>query len=228
MNTDFHSELNNYLKNNDSSNALKLILNEVANAIVKDRENFIEVLKTSGVTVMDGATDIQLIDLFVNNAPNNKKLLLGASLLINHRNQVVSFDGESEMDDNSVKSVYKGMESYFCANAEDYDSADGEDGDEEKSNWVGAALGLASAGTQLASKGVEGRQKKKYGVGEQAAQQSAARSELLKKVIEDKQRQTTETLAKEKTRRNITIATISIVGVLALVGLIVYIKKNKG
>jgi Fe2+ transport system protein B len=217
----FHSELAQYLKTQDKSNAQKVILNELAKCLLKDRENFIEVLRSADISVLDNATDLQLLETFVNNAPDNQKLLLGASLLINHRNQTVNFDGEEELSDAGVKVVYKELQSCFC-------SFDGEN-EIEYANAVGAIAGAVGATAGLANTIAQGRQKKKFGVSDAASKQAEARNQLLQSVIAQKQAQTQQKVEETKSNNKRTIIIASVVGVVVLVGIafLIYKKKQK-
>jgi len=134
MDSNFHVKLDEYTKARDNGNATNVILSELAISLVKDRDNFIEVLRGAGLSVEDGDTDLKLIETFVNNANDNNKLLLGASFLINHRNQTSNFDGESEVSDISVKNTYKNLDEFFNGS------------EEEKSNFLPLLAPLIKGG----------------------------------------------------------------------------------
>lgn len=212
--SNYHSELAYHIDNNDNANANRLILGELAKALVGDKGNFIEVLKQSGINVPIEATDTELIELFTTNAPNNDDLLLNASLLINHNNQIANFDGQEELSDSGVKATYKELKSYFG-------------GEEEKSNWVGAALGLASAGAGIANTAIQGKQQKKYGAQQSVERQSEARKQLIQNAMAQKQAQAELNAKKEKTKNTLLIVGIGVVGLLAIIGMAVYFKKNR-
>jgi hypothetical protein len=105
--TNFHQELQSYLSAKQGKNACKVVLDELAKCLINDRESFVAVLTNAGINAQPSESDIVLIEKFVQNAPTNKKLLLGASLLINYRNKVTNFDGEDEISDAGVKNTYK-------------------------------------------------------------------------------------------------------------------------
>lgn len=216
----FHSELAQYLKTQDKSNAQKVILNELAKCLLKDRENFIEVLRSADISVLDSATDLQLLDLFVNNAPDNQKLLLGASLLINHRNQTVNFDGEEELSDAGVKVVYKELQSAFCFDGED---------EIEYENAVGAIATAVGATAGLANTAVQARQRKKYGLSDMASKQAEARSQLIQSVIAQKQAETQQKVEQAKSNNKKTMFIAGVVGAIVLVGIafLIYKKRQK-
>jgi hypothetical protein len=212
--SNYHSELSYYIDNNDNANANRLIMNELAKALVQDRGNFIEVLKQAGINIPNDATDTELIELFSANAPNNDELLLNASLLVNHNNQMVNFDGEEELSDAGVKATYKELKSYFGGE------------DEEKSNWVGAALGLASAGAGIANTAIQGKQQRKLAGQQSLERQSEARKQLLQNAMAQKQADAELKAKKEKTKNTLLIVGIGVVGLLAIVGMAVYLKRR--
>lgn len=218
----FHQKLSHYLKKRDKENATNVVLQELASCLVKGRENFIHILRHAGVNVKDDASDVELIDTFVRNAPYNKSLLLGASYLINHSNKVSGFDGEDEVSDAGVKNTYAIMKSYFIGN----DAVS----DEEHSNWIGAVAGLA--GQLLGggkSKGGGGGAKESSASAR--AREAKARIEMQKKIEEIKRKEAEKTrIAKEraeKKTRNIIIIGGVVVSVL-IIAIVIYAKnKNR-
>jgi hypothetical protein len=212
--SNYHSELTYYIDNNDNANANRLIMNELAKALVKDRDNFIEVLKQAGINVPNEATDTELIDLFSLNAPNSDDLLLNSSLLINHNNQISGFDGEEELSDAGVKATYKELKTYFSGE------------DEDKSNWVGAALGVASAGAGLANTLAQGKQQKRGAVTQAVERQTEARKQLIQQAMAQKQVEADLKAKKEKQKNTLLIVGVGVVGLVIVVGLIVYLKKK--
>jgi len=210
----FHSDLATYIKNQNNEDATKLVLNELAKSLVKDREDFIEVLRSADLSVLDNATDLQLIDGFVKNAPNNKKLLLGASFLVNHKNQTLNFDGESEVSDSGVKNSYKAMDEFFNVGG-----------------WADAIKGIADVGGKISGKVMDTQNQKKRGASTQLAAQQQARREMAQSVLAQRQQQA-ELKSKEKETKAKTTKTLLIVGGsilgLAIIGGIIYaIKKKK-
>jgi hypothetical protein len=220
MEVNFHSKLAQYVKDKDNESATNVVIQELAVALMKDRENFIEVLRGAGLSVEDDATDLQLINTFIDNAPSNRKLLLGASYLVNHRNQSVNFDGENEVSDIGVKNSFKAMDEYF--------SADGE----EHSNAVATLIaGAVKGGVDLTNKLVEAKHKKQFGASDALARQQDARREMIKTITAKRQQEADEKAkAKErsaKTKKILLISGASILGLIVIVGVIFAIKKNK-
>ena len=215
MENKFHSELNRYIKNHDSENASKVIFNELALALLKDRENFIEVLRNAGISTFDGSSDLQLIDLFVKNAPNNKKLLLGASLLINHRNKTLNFDGDAELNDGGVKNSYYEMDEFF-------------NGREKNSNAIGAIAGALGAGANLASGIMSRKHEQNTGASTALSKQIEARKQMIQTIIDQKKQKADEKAKEKAHKRKVIIIGSSIAGAVVLGTLIYFlVKKNK-
>lgn len=216
MQIDFHSKLAQYVKDKDNESATNVVMQELAVALMKDRENFIEVLRGAGLSVEDDATDLQLINTFIDNAPSNKKLLLGASYLVNHRNQSVNFDGENEVSDAGVKLSFKAMDDYFGADGEDYSYA----------GWSDAIKGIVDVGGKVAG----GVMQKKQGSSIALAKQQDARREMIK-TITDKRNKEADDKAKAKERAYKTKKTLLIVGAsvlgLLIIGAVIYAVKKR-
>jgi len=246
----FHSRLSKYVSANDSTNANKVIMLELANCLVKSKSDFIEVLRSANISIPDTATDIQLINAFVDNAPSNRKLLIGAAFMINHKNQKIGFDGTGKVSDAGVKAAYKVMYNYFDASNyddtsdvvnDDYYDATGEDEDEfynldagslaSSSNPAGAIATAAGELAKLGGKLSEGNQKKKYGASDNLAKQSEARRQITQSVLQQRQDElAAKTKAKEqksKTTRTILIVTGIVLTVAAIGTAIYFVKKSK-
>lgn len=205
MDYNFHSELSRYVNSQDNENATRVVIQELAKALVKDRENFIEVLRTSNVNVLDGSSDLQLIDAFIQNAPHNKKLLLGASYLINHRNQTLNFDGESEVNDLSVKDSYKAMDEFFNAGG-----------------WGDAIKGIVDVGGQVTGKVMDRNKGASIGL----EKQTEARKQMAQSVLAQRQAEA-DAKATQKAKTNRTLLIVGGVVVVALVGLGIYLAVRK-
>lgn len=216
MQNNFHTELSSYVKAKDNENATRVIFNELATSLIKDKENFIEVLRSAGVSVSNNASDVDLIDAFVKSAPTNKAVLLGASLLINHRNQAINFDGESELSDAGVKATYKELDDYFNASGE------------EHSNVAAAIAGILKGGVDLTNKIVEGKQKREFGITDTLAKQQDARKQMMQNIIASKQKAVDDKNENARKQKKILlIAGASVLGLVLVIGLVMVIKSNK-
>lgn len=216
MEKDFHSNLFYFVSNNDNSNANKVVVVELAKLLLERREDYVEVLNSSDVKASVLDSNEKLISDFVDNACDNKKLLLGMSFLINHSNRAVSFDGEEEISDAGVKDAYKTMYEYFGNETpgEDYENAGG---------VIGAIAGAVGQGAQLGGKIVDNQRAKKFGASDSLAKQREAKSQMIQAIL-DKQKQ--EEASKAKTKRTVIIAA-SILGALLIGFTIYYVVKKK-
>jgi len=204
MYNDFHSNFSSSINNADFESANACLMNELGSILVRNRKDFVDMLNESDVMATNDMSDAQLVQLFINNAPSNKKLLLGASLLTNMHNKQMGFDGESEVSDDGVKSGYAVLSSYF---ADDWDE------EEEKSNFL--PIGLIAKGV---GKLINNRRDKNASAAEAAA---AAKQQMLLKAKLER-----EAIAKKK-RQKLNTWLIG-GGVVVVLGIIaVVIVKNK-
>lgn len=221
MEIDFHSKLAQYVKDKDNESATNVVIQELAVALMKDRESFIEVLRSAGLSMEDDATDLQLINTFIDNAPTNKKLLLGASYLVNHRNQKANFDGENEVSDAGVKSAFKVMDDYFSADGEAYSYA----------GWSDAVKSIADVGGQVSGSVMATQDAKKRGSSIALSKQQDARKEMIKTIVAKRQQEADEKAkAKErvhKTQKTLLIVGASVLGLLVIGAVIYAVKKGK-
>jgi hypothetical protein len=233
---DFYSELALYINSQDLHNANKVIMKELAVCLVKQKSNFIEVLRNANILVPDNTTDSQLVSAFVDNAPCNRRLLLGAAFLI-MKNQS-SFDGNSELSNLGTKATYKVLYEYFDANQyedesdmvnDDYYNV--EDFADDEFYNVGGIGGIIKSGLDVSGKIIEGQQKKKFGNSDTLAKQQESKAQMLKSVLKMKENEQNlllkEKEMKDKKTKTILIVAGSIVAVGLIIGVIYAIKKNK-
>ncbi len=232
----FYQDLTRYIKENDQSNANNVIMRELAMLLAKDKKDFIEVLKSSNISMPDDATDVQVVNAFVDNAPSNRKLLLGASYLINHKNKTVGFDGEERVSDAGVKATYKVMYNFFgTSNFEDtsevqndnYFNATGEE-DYSNAGWGDAIGAVANLGSGITAKiGA-----KKSAASDSLKAQQESRRALLGTLVQQRQEQSASKSAevqhKQKTKRTLLIVGGVVLGLGLIAGVIYAIKKRKG
>lgn len=111
----FYSNLTSAIKNRDIPTANKVIMSEVGDSIVNDRDNFIEVLRSSNIHIEDGASDSDLVYSFIDNLPTNDDLMVNTSYYVNHKNSELNFDGSRDIDGLGVKACHKAMKLNFDA-----------------------------------------------------------------------------------------------------------------
>ena len=179
MSKEFYNNLINYVSKAQTTNAHELLMSEVGKSLVKKRPEFIELLSSTGVEADDSMSDIELVNRFIENLPQNKSLMISTAYMVNKNNSFVNADGTEKISDNGVKLSYKIMYDFFNMddeNAVEFLNADG------YSNSVGAIAGAIGAGAGLTDTIIKSRQRKKYGVQDMAQKQADARSQLLKSV----------------------------------------------
>lgn len=227
-NKEYYKELSSYLKQHDLSKANRVVMEELASLLVKKREDFIFMLNNANVIANDEMTDGKLVDLFLDNIHNNKKLLLGAAFLISHNNKIVSFNGEESHDEEGLKATHKVMYNYFDADVYDDFVTD----EEEHSNVWGTAIagavgGLAGLGGKLA----DNQRAKKFGSTDMFAKKAEAKQQMVQTILAQRQAQQIEAQKKieasSKIKRIALISVVSLLG-LAIVGVVIYaVKKRK-
>jgi len=207
----FYSNLTSAIKNRDIPTANNVIMSEVGDSIVNDRENFIEVLRSSNIRIEDGASDYDLVNSFIGELPTNDDLMVNTSYYVNHKNSDLNFDGSRDIDGLGVKACNKAMRMNFSG----YSNVGG---------WGGFANTLAQTGANI----YQNVQNKKNYVSDTIAKQKEAKKEIVSKVLEQRQAQVDaknkQMLDKQKTQRTMLI--VGGVGVVLLLGLAIY-KINK-
>lgn len=223
--TDFCQEFNQSVSEGDVNTAYRTLMQELGSVLVKQKQDFVDLLNESGFEAEIVDPDIDLINTFADNVSKSPSLMIGASMLIASQNKQSSFEGEDEyLDDDLVKAGYNVMQSYFLG---DYT--------EESSNAVGAIIagGLAatSAGVNLARTQAE-KKRERESVGRKTAEQrEATKQQLIQGVLQAKQQQADaakkQQEEKGKTRRTLLIAGGAIAAIL-VVGVVIYsLKKGK-
>lgn len=236
MAKEFYNDLINYVASSDTDNANTLLMKELGKSLVKNKENFVELLTSSGVAANDSMSDVELIDAFVDNLANNKTLMISAAYMINKQNSFSNADGEEQISDNGVKLSYKVMYDFFNESGIDGDDFRNADGEEEKSNFI--PVGLLLKGAKMAKNLIQKRKEGKANKGgdtnsggnSQSDKAEIAKDAMKKAVAEQKKAQALlkqkELEAKQKTKRILLITGGSLLG-LALLGFIIYkIKKR--
>ena len=97
----------------DMKTATLSLMKELGNIFVRNKEDFVYLLNESGIPATMEMTDSNLIDLFIANIGRSRKLVLGASMLVNMHNKQMGFDGDEELSDIGVKGGYSAICSYF-------------------------------------------------------------------------------------------------------------------
>jgi len=203
---DFCSEFNVCLEKGDYESADNLISRELGSILAKNKTNFVDLLKESGIPASKSNSNLELINKFVDNVPNNPKLRLGASLLVNAENQEIAFDGKKSINKENVRNCYRVMTNKY-------------------SNFVDPNL-IASAiksATQLGDTAIKGQQRKKFGGLDIAQQREAQRAEIMKTLAEKKK---ADAEAKSKTNKILMIVGGSLLGLVVITFAVLKLKKK--
>ncbi len=211
----FYYNLAEFVRVHDTENANSVIMQELGRILVHDRENFITLLKYSGVPADDSMSDSQLIDMFIQNC-QNRKVLISAAFLINQHNKRESFDGQPEISDKGVKRVHTVMYNYFEGYAP-----------QQYSNVGGAWAGALDSVAQLGGKITEAQRAKKSGATDMLMKQKEAKQSLLDSALEQRKLQQQGALKqqaeKDKRTKIIIIAGASVLVLgLGVIGIVMY------
>jgi hypothetical protein len=204
--SDFYSDFEGSVEQGDIVSANNALMKELANILVRNRTDFVHLLNESDVPANVQMSDSNLVKLFIDNVGQNKKLALGASILVNIHNRRMGFDGEDEVSDTGVKNGYVVLQEYF-------------------SNF-GPVTAIAEGigkGIDLGSKGLEGHQKKKYGAQDALIAKRNAQATMNQQVLAQRQQDAAE---KNKNKRTLLIVGGVVLGLAIVAGVIYAIKKR--
>lgn len=183
------------------------IMHEVGRTLVSDPDKILDLLESNDIDVSFLSNPINIGDALLYELPYSEALQLGTAYLVERENS--SFDGD--VDNENIYSMFEAISDYW---SEDEEYPEDED---PTSNVAGAVIG----GVKLARNLIQGRQQKN----------AESRDAILQGVIAQKKaeaealRQKRELEAKNKRIKTIAIA--SVVGLIALVTAVIYIKKQK-
>jgi hypothetical protein len=211
--TDFCNEFNVCLENGDYETANRLISRELGTSLAKRKGDFVSLLKGSGVPASIIDSNIDLINKFVENAPYNNKLRVGAALLVNSENQEIGFDGKKQINKENVRNCYRIMTNQYK--------------NENQSNFAADPVSAIAQGvgelSKLGTTALQGKQQKRGAGLDYAKSKDAQRTEMLKSLSEKKK---SESEAKSKSNRLLMIVGGSLLGLVVL-GVTFYKLKKK-
>jgi len=219
--TDFCTEFNKSVNRGDVNAAHVALMQELGRILVRDKQDFVDLLNESGYEAHLTDSDIDLVNTFVRNVDRSPSLMLGASMLTAAHNRKMGFDGEDEyLNDDLVKSSYNVMVSYFGGQA--YSNAAGD----PITGIANAVTALTEAGTAIG----KGQQQKRYAGQEYAKQKEASKQQLIQGIIDAKKQQAElakkEQEEKAKTRRTLYIAGGAILAI-ATIGVVIYVIRKR-
>ena len=215
----FNNDLVKHIESEDIENANKLLMTELGNILVREKSDFIDMLNESDIEADDSMSDAQLIELFIENT-DSKPVLVGASLLAQHHNKKMGFDGEDEINDEGVKSGVAVMDSYFNDVIPD-----------EEYSYIAPFLlsGLVRGAKKLFGKNdTRNRSSRRSGPSNrQIAEQEMRRQVAMQRKIALEQQQRALEARKAKQKMNTILIGGGALVLLVIVGAIIYVKQKK-
>jgi hypothetical protein len=228
--SDFNTDFETYLQNQDLEKATNRLLEELAKILVSNKSDFIDMLEESGIEADETMSKGQLIELFTTNT-DNKKMLVGASLLANSYNKKLSFDGDEEISDDSVKVGYALLNENF--NGDEYEEVQ----DEDFSYIVPVVAGLVRGGVNLWRNNRQRQGKsaeiqdptfnKAIQMRQEMARRQMERAAIQQQKIALEQQRLAQEEAKKRRRRTTTYIVIGTVVLSAIIGTVIYLRTKK-
>lgn len=198
---DFYSEFNDISSSNDKKAMIEFLMTELASVIANNRKDFLKVLDKSNIRYNPNSSDEQLADIFINNINRNKKLLIGVSFLVAHKNINHGIDGNGVIPDGAVAGISKTLNG--CLHPK-YSNASGIWGE-----VANKALGLGGDIYNQKS----------------GADKERARQILKQQLIENKIQKDNANIKSEERTKKIVVISFAVIGI-AILGLIaVKLKK---
>jgi len=191
-----------------------VIMQQMANILATEKDSFVDLLEANEIPI-DSMEDTKLIDIYVDNLPEDDSLKACTAYLLNEK-----VNGEKKVDNKQVKSIFDVIFDFW---------------NEPKSEIAGT--GVVKSITDLGGKFADLQTQKKYGASTLLAKKQDARTEMLKTLQLQKQAQLdaqknlveqekTKSEAKSKKIKTIIIASSIVVG-LGLIGTLIYFLRKK-
>lgn len=215
----YNEKFNDSIQNLNIDEASDLLVDELATIISKDSTEFVDMLNESGIEADYSMSETQLIKTFIENL-DNKRMILGASLLVNSNNRTVGFDGDDEISDSGVKVGYAVLNETL--NTDEIVPVQ----DEQFSYIAIAALaGLVGKGINKLRKNRRSRGKTERSDARREERQRQAQLRMQRVAAEQKRVQLEN--AKRKKKTTITLIIVGSVSLLAILGTVIYLKNKK-
>ena len=209
---DFNTDFTEYVEREELQNANNVLLQKLAEILVTKTPSFIDMLNESGIEADSTMSHSQLIKLFVENT-DNKKMLLGASLLANSFSDNSSFDAQPISND-GVKIAYATLN-------ENFNGADGEVSEEDYSYIaVPALLGLVRGVNKLR----KGRKESKL---QDSLEKRRREAQIRMQKAAAERKRIELANAERKRKAKITYAVIGSVSLVAIIAVVIAVKRNK-
>jgi|11_taG_2_1085331.scaffolds.fasta_scaffold00244_7 hypothetical protein len=215
----YNEKFNDSIQNLNIDEASDLLVDELATIISKDSTEFVDMLNESGVDADYSMSETELIKTFIENL-DNKRMILGASLLVNSNNRTVGFDGDDEISDSGVKVGYAVLNETL--NTDEIVPVQ----DEQFSYIAIAALaGLVGKGINKLRKNRRSRGKTERSDARREERRRQAQLRMQRVAAEQKRIQLEN--AKRKKKTTITLIIVGSVSLLAILGTVIYLKNKK-
>jgi hypothetical protein len=215
----YNEKFNDSIENLNIDEASDLLVDELATIISKDSTEFVDMLNESGVDADYSMSETELIKTFIENL-DNKRMILGASLLVNSNNRTVGFDGDDEISDSGVKVGYAVLNETL--NTDEIVPVQ----DEQFSYIAIAALaGLVGKGVNKLRKNRRSRGKTERSDARREERRRQAQLRMQRVAAEQKRIQLEN--AKRKKKTTITLIIVGSVSLLAILGTVIYLKNKK-
>ena len=209
---DFNTDFTEYVEREELQNANNVLLQKLAEILVAKTPSFIDMLNESGIEADSTMSQSQLIKLFIENT-DNKKMLLGASLLANRFSDNSSFDAQPISND-GVKIAYATLN-------ENFNGADGEVSEEDYSYIaVPALLGLVRGVNKLR----KGREESKL---QDSLEKRRREAQIRMQKAAAERKRIELANAERKRKAKITYAVIGSVSLVAIIAVVIAVKRNR-
>jgi len=196
-------------------NANKRIMRKLGTIVANDKSSFVDLLDTANIPVSNNDSLADLVEKYINELPENDELKGLTAYFVEDEQ---GFDGE--IDNQIVYDNYNDLMDYF-----NYES-----NDDQYFNSVGAIAEGVGALANLGNTALQGRQKKKYGALDAVTKKQESKQELVKSILQQKALETEKEKQAQDNKAKQTkywIIAGSVVGGLAIIGLIVYLVKRR-
>lgn len=209
---DFNTDFTEYVEREELQNANNVLLQKLAEILVAKTPSFIDMLNESGIEADSTMSQSQLIKLFIENT-DNKKMLLGASLLANSFSDNSSFDAQP-ISNNGVKIAYATLN-------ENFNGADGVVSEEDYSYIaIPALLGLVRGVNKLR----KGRKESKL---QDSLEKRRREAQIRMQKAAAERKRIELANAERKRKAKITYAIIGSVSLVAIIAVVIAVRRNK-
>lgn len=190
------------------------LMNQMGVYLANNRQDLIDLLDSSDIDIDESASDVDIINAYVDNLPTNDGLKLASAYLVNLKDES-NFNGT--VNNESIYRIYDGVYDYW-----------NEDDDFSNAGGWGAAVNKAVEMTKTA---VENRRQKKNAASNYAQKSAESKAQMANALMAQKQAQLDaaqkEKDRKAKIRKVAIVSGVSLIAVVAIVGVVLHFKNKK-